>query len=80
MSAIKPTKPVKTVTDPSVAAAEKRYYSAIELEALTGTPRSTWRWWAQHGQGPASVKIGRRLVWRKTVVRQWLDDLEKAQG
>ena len=29
-------------------------------------------------QPPASVKIGRRRVWKKTVVHQWLDALEKA--
>jgi prophage regulatory protein len=49
-----------------------------ELEAITGTPAATWWYWAVRGQGPASLKRGRRRVWKKTVVRQWLDDQEKA--
>ena len=52
------------------------YLSALELEEITGTPASTWRYWAMIGRGPASVKIGRRRVWKKTVVRAWLDSLE----
>ncbi|HSS23986.1 MAG TPA: DNA-binding protein [Mycobacterium sp.] len=52
------------------------YLSALQLEELTGTPASTWRYWAMIGSGPSSVKIGRRRVWKKTVVRAWLDSLE----
>jgi hypothetical protein len=54
------------------------YYTAPELQALTGIPASTWRWWACYHpeRGPAATKIGRRLVWRKTVVRQWLSEHE----
>ena len=56
------------------------YYTADELETLTGTPASTWRYWAKYHpeRGPASTKIGRRLVWRKMVIHEWLDALEEA--
>ncbi len=56
------------------------YYSAAELEEITGTPAATWRYWAYVKQGPASVKIGRRRVWKRTVVRAWLDSLESASA
>ncbi len=52
------------------------YMTAPQLEALTGTPASTWRYWAHIGQGPASLKLGRRRVWRRAVVQQWLADQE----
>ena len=32
------------------------YLSAPQLELLTGTPASTWRYWAHLGTGPASLK------------------------
>jgi predicted DNA-binding transcriptional regulator AlpA len=54
------------------------YLSAPQLELLTGTPASTWRYWAHLGTGPASMKIGRRRVWRKTTVLAWLESQEKA--
>ena len=56
------------------------YWTAVELEEITGTPASTWRYWAYVGQGPPSVKIGRRRVWKKTVIRAWLDSLESASA
>ena len=52
---------------------EKDYYDANELEAKTGTPAATWRYWASIGQGPESVKIGRRRVWKRDSVRAWLE-------
>jgi len=50
--------------------------TAAELEAFTGTKASTWRYWAHIGEGPASFKIGRRRVWRKSIVMEWLADQE----
>jgi prophage regulatory protein len=52
------------------------YLSAPQLEQLTGTPASTWRYWAHIGSGPASLKIGRRRVWKKSTVLAWLESLE----
>lgn len=61
--------------------ASEEYYNAAELEAITGTPASTWNYWAKYhpDRGPASVKIGRRRVWKKTVVHEWLDGLGEPQ-
>lgn len=52
------------------------YLSAPQLEQMTGTPASTWRYWAQIGSGPASFKIGRRRVWKRSTVKEWLEDQE----
>lgn len=55
---------------------ERELLDSRGLAALTGTPASTWRYWATIGQGPASFKIGKRRVWRRSVVMQWLSEQE----
>jgi len=57
---------------------DSEYLGSLDLEELTGTPASTWRYWAHIGSGPTSFKLGRRRVWRKSVVEQWLADQEAA--
>jgi prophage regulatory protein len=47
-----------------------------DLEGMTGTKASTWRYWASRGEGPPSFKIGRRRVWRRSVVMAWLASQE----
>jgi prophage regulatory protein len=54
------------------------YLSALDLEKWTGTKASTWRYWASIGQGPASFKLGKRRVWKRSAVLEWLADQEKA--
>lgn len=56
------------------------YFDSNQLEELTGTPASTWRYWAHIGSGPASFKLGRRRVWKKEIVLQWLADQEAASA
>jgi predicted DNA-binding transcriptional regulator AlpA len=58
----------------------ENYLSAPELEQMTGTPASTWRYWAHIGSGPASFKLGRRRVWKRSVVLAWLEGQEKASA
>ncbi len=57
---------------------EAQYFSAPDLEKLTGTKSSTWRYWAHIGFGPASMKIGRRRVWKRSDVLAWLAEQEAA--
>lgn len=52
------------------------YLSAPQLERMTGTPASTWRYWAHIGSGPTSFKIGRRRVWKRSTVQEWLEAQE----
>jgi predicted DNA-binding transcriptional regulator AlpA len=54
------------------------FLTAPQLEKLTGTPASTWRYWAHIGSGPPSFKIGRRRVWRLSTVMAWLEAQENA--
>ncbi|MGA9676019.1 MAG: helix-turn-helix domain-containing protein [Mycobacterium sp.] len=57
---------------------ENEYLTAENLEEITGTKASTWRYWASVGQGPRSLKLGRRRVWKKSVVEAWLAAQESA--
>jgi prophage regulatory protein len=56
------------------------YLDSTQLEQLTGTPASTWRYWAHIGQGPASFKLGRRRVWKRSAVLAWLESQEAASA
>ena len=51
---------------------ENEYVDAVYLQQLTGTRASTWRYWAAIGSGPASFKLGRRRVWRKSDIEAWI--------
>lgn len=57
---------------------ESEYADSTDLETLTGTKASTWRYWASVGAGPASFKLGRRRVWRKSDVMTWIAQQEAA--
>lgn len=51
---------------------ETEYLDSKQLEHLTGTRASTWRYWASIGEGPSSFKLGRRRVWKRSVIEEWL--------
>jgi prophage regulatory protein len=59
---------------------ETELCNAVQLEGLTGTKASTWRYWAMIGQGPRSFKMGRRRVWRWSDVQDWIALQEQATG
>jgi prophage regulatory protein len=56
------------------------YLDSLDLEHMTGTPASTWRYWAHIGSGPASFKLGRRRVWKRSTVLTWLESQEAASA
>lgn len=56
------------------------YLGSVALQELTGIPASTWRYWAHIGTGPASFKLGRRRVWRKTDVVAWIAKQQATTG
>ena len=62
------------------AIAQADYFGSLDLEQLTGIPASTWRYWASIGSGPASFKMGRRRVWKKTTVLAWIAEQQAATG
>jgi predicted DNA-binding transcriptional regulator AlpA len=54
------------------------YMNAQELEELTGIAASTFYYWALNGdEGPPSVKLGRRRVWKRSSVQTWLAQREQ---
>jgi len=57
---------------------ESEFFSSTDLEKLTGTRASTWRYWASINTGPASFKLGRRRVWRKSDVLTWIGEQQVA--
>jgi prophage regulatory protein len=59
---------------------DPEYLDSLDLEELTGTKASTWRYWASLDppQGPPSFKLGRRRVWKKSGVLLWLAEQELA--
>nr|WP_082961575.1 hypothetical protein [Mycobacterium sp. 852002-51152_SCH6134967] len=57
---------------------DQEFLSSGDLEKLTGTKSSTWRYWAITGQGPASFKLGKRRVWRKSEALAWIAEQEAA--
>jgi prophage regulatory protein len=54
------------------------YLDSKGLERLTGTRASTWRYWASRNEGPTSFKLGRRRVWKRSVVEEWLAEQQAA--
>jgi prophage regulatory protein len=59
---------------------DSEFADSLDLEKLTGTKASTWRYWAMLGTGPASFKLGRRRVWRKADVLAWIAEQQAATG
>ncbi|ALU70519.1 transcriptional regulator [Rhodococcus erythropolis R138] len=49
---------------------------AKQVSGLTSIPTGTLRYWASIHEGPASFKLGRRRVYRKSVVLTWLAEQE----
>ena len=57
---------------------QPEYLDCHALEELTGTPASTWRYWAHIGSGPTISTFGRRRVWKRSAVLAWLEAQETA--
>lgn len=47
--------------------------SAADLEASTGIPQATWRFWRHRNEGPPSVRIGRRVFYKEDQVKEWIE-------
>lgn len=52
--------------------------STKQVSDMTGVSEPTVRYWRHMGQGPVSFKIGRRVVYRREAVEQWIAEQEKA--
>ncbi len=47
-----------------------------DLSAETGVPEATLRYWRHRDEGPASFRVGRRVVYRRAAVEEWLNAQE----
>lgn len=45
-----------------------------EVAEMCGVQPTTMRFWRHQNRGPVSVKVGRRLVYRRSDVEQWLSE------
>lgn len=55
---------------------ENEFWQDKDCEKYTGIPAATWRYWVHKGKGPKSFKLGKRRVWRKSVVLRWIAEQE----
>lgn len=63
-----------------ISADQAQVLGSLAMEKLTNIPASTWRYWAVNKMGPRSFKLGRRRVWRKSEVLDWIAAQEAATG
>lgn len=49
-----------------------------QVSVLTGIPVGTLRYWRHANQGPPSFTLGKRVLYRKASVVQWIADQEQA--
>ena len=55
---------------------EDELLTTAEVAAALRAPVSTVRYWRHIGFGPASFRLGRRVVYRRQEVARWLDEQE----
>lgn len=54
------------------------FLTTEQLSELTGIPQPTLRYYRHANQGPASFRLGRRIVYRREEVMRWIAAQEKA--
>jgi excisionase family DNA binding protein len=50
-----------------------------EVAEITRLSTSTLRWLRHRNEGPPGFKMGRRVMFRRTAVLEWIREHEKAQ-
>jgi excisionase family DNA binding protein len=48
--------------------------TATDVADYLGVPVSTIHFWRGRGQGPAAIKVGRRLVFRAEDLAEWIQE------
>lgn len=56
-----------------------QFLTTEQLAEETGISIHTWRHWGRTGTGPASIRLGRRRYWRRSVVDRWIAAQEARQ-
>ena len=52
--------------------------TTAEVAQITRSPVSTLRYWRHLGTGPHSFRLGRRVVYRRAAVTEWLNQQSEA--
>ena len=56
------------------------YKTTAEVAELCRTSSETVRYWRHIGKGPASFKLGRRVLYAAEDVEAWIDAAREAQS
>jgi excisionase family DNA binding protein len=51
----------------------ERLYTTEEVAELARVSPATVRWWRHQGTGPKGVKFGRRVLYRDSDIKEWID-------
>lgn len=51
------------------------YMTTAEVAELLRSPIETVRYWRHIGKGPGSFKVGRKVLYKRADVEQWISDL-----
>jgi predicted DNA-binding transcriptional regulator AlpA len=54
--------------------------TTAEVALITRAPAATVRYWRYLGTGPRSFRLGKRVVYRRHDVEQWLSERETADA
>ena len=54
---------------------EPRFYLTDEVAELLRTPAATLRYWRHIGEGPESMRVGRRVLYPAPALEAWLCSL-----
>lgn len=65
--------------DVEVGRVDPRYLTTDDLAALLRTAPGTCRYWRHIGAGPKSFKVGRRVLYDRTDVDQWIAKAREEQ-
>jgi predicted DNA-binding transcriptional regulator AlpA len=60
------------------AETERLLLNLEDVSALLQVPVATLRYWRQRGEGPPSFRLGKRVMYRRSDVGAWVDELATA--
>jgi Helix-turn-helix domain len=63
---------------PKYLSTESKYLTTAETAEELRTPAETLHYWRWAGKGPASFKIGRRVLYAREDVEAFIEDARKA--
>lgn len=60
-----------------MSATRERPMTTAEVASATGIPAGTLQYWRHTGDGPAYMKLGRRVSYNPATVWEWMADKER---